>query len=130
MASSTDDAPGQGPAAPLAEATFAAMSADGISPKTLRVDGGMVANSWLLQFLADVLDTQVLKPRVEETTALGAAYLAGRQAGFYGDQREFTELWQCEEIYHPHMDAIHRTKLLVGWHDAVSRVTRAPAAGA
>ncbi|WP_027853928.1 glycerol kinase GlpK [Marinobacterium litorale] len=109
---------------------FAAMSADGISPKTLRVDGGMVANSWLLQFLADVLDTQVLKPRVEETTALGAAYLAGRQAGFYGDQREFTELWQCEEIYHPNMDAIHRTKLLAGWHDAVSRVTRAPAAGA
>jgi len=80
---------------------FAAMAQDGIKPSTLRVDGGMVANDWLLQFLSDVLDMTVFRPAVMETTALGAAYLAGRKAGVYGDFDEFTAKWRRAAEFEP-----------------------------
>lgn len=101
---------------------FHAMAQDGITPTTLRVDGGMVANDWMLQFLADILDTRVLRPRIPETTALGAAYLAGRQAGLYGDFDAFTELWQCQRQFEPSMSDDQRQQLLAGWADAINRV--------
>ena len=102
---------------------FAAMAQDGIKPSTLRVDGGMVANDWLLQFLAGVLDMTVCRPAVMETTALGAAYLAGRHAGIYGNFEEFTAQWRRAAQFEPDMSATEREKLLRGWHDAVGRVT-------
>ncbi|NHN35895.1 glycerol kinase GlpK [Pseudomaricurvus alcaniphilus] len=105
---------------------FAALAQDGIKPTDLRVDGGMVANDWLLQFLANVLDLSVSRPAVMETTALGAAYLAGRQCGVYGDFDEFTAQWRLAARFEPNITAAERDQLLHGWHDAVRRVT-APA---
>ncbi|KEA62864.1 Glycerol kinase [Marinobacterium lacunae] len=101
---------------------FAAMAREGITPATLRVDGGMTANNWLLQFIANILNTEVLRPQITETTALGTAYLAGRQAGVYGNQSEFANTWRCDARFEPGMSALLRNQLMAGWHDAVHRV--------
>ena len=101
------------------------MAADGVQPESLRVDGGMVANDWLVQFLADVLALPVERPVVMETTALGAAYLAGRQAGIFGDFDEFGTLWQSDQRFEPKLPAADRDVLLAGWRNALRRVTSA-----
>ncbi len=101
---------------------FDAMAQDGVTPTGLRVDGGMVANNWLCQFLADTLNLTVDRPRVMETTALGAAYLAGLKAGIYGSLDEVTSQWQCEARFDPKMDAGTRDDLLKSWHEAVQKV--------
>ncbi|MGO1120783.1 glycerol kinase GlpK [Rhodovibrionaceae bacterium A322] len=100
---------------------FQAMAEDGVRPKTLKVDGGMVANDWLLQFLSDTLDMPVQRPVVNETTALGAAYLAGLQAGFYSSLEDLAAQWQEEASFAPQMNASVREKQLAGWQDAVRR---------
>ncbi|MDN3522285.1 glycerol kinase GlpK [Halomonas ramblicola] len=92
------------------------------TPDTLRVDGGMVANNWVMQFLADMLGQQVDRPTVLETTALGAAYLAGLRLGWYRDLDEIAGLWQCERRFTPQMDAAERERLYRGWQEAVERV--------
>lgn len=89
---------------------------------TLRVDGGMVRNNWLMQFLADMLGVSVDRPTVLETTALGAAYLAGLQIGWYRDLDEIAELWRCERTFQPTMPAEERARLYQGWQDAIARV--------
>ncbi|MDR5906123.1 glycerol kinase GlpK [Franzmannia qiaohouensis] len=89
---------------------------------TLRVDGGMVRNNWLMQFLADMLGVPVDRPTVLETTALGAAYLAGLQIGWYRDLDEIAELWRCERTFEPSMPGDERERLYQGWQDAVARV--------
>jgi glycerol kinase len=94
----------------------------GVSPGTLRVDGGMVANSWLVQFLADMLGVQVDRPTVLETTALGAAYMAGLRFGWYRDLEEIAELWRCERSFMPSMPETERERLYQGWLEAVERV--------
>lgn len=99
-----------------------AMAADGHDLKSIKVDGGMVANDWLMQFLADVLDMEVTRPKVQETTALGAAYLAGLQAGVYGSFADIEKNWELDATFTPKMTAISRKTLLAGWTDAVSRV--------
>ena len=101
----------------------ACMSDDmGVEPGTLRVDGGMVANSWLVQFLADMLGVQVDRPIVLETTALGAAYMAGLHFGWYRDLDEIAELWRCERTFIPAMPEAERERLYQGWLEAVKRV--------
>lgn len=90
--------------------------------KTLRVDGGMTANNWFLQFLADLLGVAVERPRVTETTALGAAYLAGLQQGFYPSLEDIGQHWQSDRIYHPQISEDLRSELLSGWRKAVTRV--------
>ncbi len=90
--------------------------------ETLRVDGGMVANDWMLQFLADMLETVVEKPRVIETTALGAAYLAGLQHGLYSSTKAISYNWRQAGQYHPDMNHEQRTTLVAGWNDAIGRV--------
>ena len=100
-----------------------AMEADGAEPPVaLRVDGGMVANDWLLQFLADILGVEVERPVVTETTALGAAYLAGIKAGICGDTEEIAALWQSEARFAPQMETAERDALYQGWTEAVARV--------
>ncbi len=100
-----------------------AMEADGAeAPVALRVDGGMVVNDWLLQFLADILGVQVERPVVTETTALGAAYLAGIKAGICGDPEEIAELWRPDARFEPEMEAAARDDLYRGWTEAVARV--------
>src|SRR5690625_347489 len=101
---------------------FEAMAEDGVRPTGLRVDGGMVANDWMLQFLADILDIRVDRPEVPETTALGAAYLAGLQAGLYSSLDDIAAQWRCQARFEPRMDAPERQRLLAGWDAAVARV--------
>ena len=87
----------------------------------LRVDGGMTASDWTMQFLSDILGAPVDRPKVLETTALGAAWLAGSRAGIYPDQQGFADSWACDCRFEPQMDAPRRDRLYSGWQDAVSR---------
>lgn len=87
----------------------------------LRVDGGMVASDWTMQFLADILNAPVDRPNILETTAMGAAWLAGSRAGIWPDMSEFSKLWDLEKKFKPKMKAAIREQKLAGWHDAVSR---------
>jgi glycerol kinase len=93
----------------------------------LRVDGGMVASDWTMQFLADMLGAPVDRPQVPETTALGAAYLAGLAAGACPPQAEFAAHWHLERRFAPGMDAATRERLYAGWQDAVRRTRSVPA---
>jgi glycerol kinase len=87
----------------------------------LRVDGGMTASDFTMQFLADILDAPVDRPVVMETTALGAAYLAGLAAGVCPDLAGFATTWKCERRFMPRMDASTRERKWAGWQDAVAR---------
>jgi glycerol kinase len=97
------------------------------SGTVLRVDGGLSASDWSMQFLADMLAAPVDRPVLMETTALGAAYLAGRQAGLCPDLDDFAATWQCERRFMPSMDADLRARKWAGWQDAVRRTLSAPA---
>ena len=99
-----------------------AMSDDGVAPSRIRVDGGMVANNWFLQFLSDILNIPVERPQNVESTVLGAAYLVALQAGIIGSTDDIAELWQRESLFEPSMSVDRRETLLVGWRNAVSRV--------
>jgi len=90
--------------------------------RLLRVDGGMVRNDWMLQFLADILGAPVERPRVPETTALGAAFLAGLGAGLYRSLDEIAEAWQRDRRFDPAMPAPEREKLVARWRTLVARV--------
>jgi len=98
------------------------MSEDGVAPKTLKIDGGMVNNDWLVQFLSDIIDLPVERPKVMETTALGAAYLAGLQAGLFKDLADIKRHWQRQSRFSPKMDAQERAPLIENWNKAVSKV--------
>ena len=91
----------------------------------LRVDGGLTASDWTMQFLADILAAPVDRPVIMETTALGAAYLAGRQAGLYPDLQGFAATWRLDRRFEPLMDAATRRQKWAGWQDAVRRTLRA-----
>ena len=101
---------------------ISSMAEDGISPAVIRVDGGMVANDWFLQFLADILDTPVERPVNVESTVLGAAYLAAFGAGVLQGSEQVSKYWRCESRFDPAMSSDHREKLLDGWQAAVARV--------
>ena len=103
-----------------------AMTAHG-ELKVLRVDGGMTANQWFLQFLSNMLDLEVQQPSCIETTALGAALLAGLQAGVYQSLDEISDLWQMSARFIPSMPGSEREKLYQGWKRAIesARVSRA-----
>ena len=97
-----------------------AMEADcGICLKSLKVDGGASANDFLMQFQADIMDTEVHRPECIETTALGAAYLAGLATGYWKDRKEIKENWQLGQSFEPKMSEESRKKLLKGWRKAV-----------
>jgi len=87
----------------------------------LRVDGGMTVSEWVMQFLADILAAPVDRPVVMETTALGAAYLAGRAAGIYPDLAGFADMWALDRRFLPRMDSATRERKFAGWRDAVRR---------
>jgi glycerol kinase len=95
---------------------------DGLKPTRLRIDGGMVQNNWLCQFLADTLDIVVERPAVTETTALGAAYLAGLQIGLFASLDDIAQHWQAEREFDPAMEPSHRNLLLADWHEAIIKV--------
>ncbi|TMS80553.1 glycerol kinase GlpK [Pseudoalteromonas sp. S554] len=99
-----------------------AMESDGERPIALRVDGGMVANNWVMQFLADILGATVDRPQITETTALGVAYLAGLKAEIYNSLEELEGMWQREKCFEPEFDKPTRDSLYDGWKNAVRRV--------
>jgi len=91
----------------------------GICLKELKVDGGASANNFLMKFQADIIDTKVYRPECIETTALGAAYLAGLATGYYGSKEEIRENWQLGKAFTPSMKEDEREKLLKGWQRAI-----------
>src|SRR5215475_7793965 len=104
---------------------WAAMRADwpesNAAKTVLRVDGGMTASDWTMQRLADLLDAPVDRPSILETTALGAAWLAGSKAGVWPKARDFAKSWSIERRFQPAMDEATRKRKLAGWRDAVRR---------
>ena len=103
---------------------LAMQSDSGIKLKELRVDGGACANNLLMQFQADILGVPVVRPRVAETTALGAAYLAGLAVGYWKDTSEIAMQWKADRRFVPAMKAAQRTRLLAGWKKALTRAKR------
>ena len=100
---------------------FEAMKHDGLRPKLVKVDGGMVMNNWFSQFLSDVINVGVLRPKVQETTALGAAFMAGLQIGVYKSLKDISKNWSLDKKFFPKMKNINRSKLLKGWSKAIKR---------
>ncbi len=103
-----------------------AMAKDGVMPTILRVDGGMVANNWVAQGLADLARIPVDRPEVTETTALGVAYLAGLQVGIYDSLEEISSQWLSERAFQPQMAQSESNSLYQGWQEAVARVRTQP----
>ena len=103
-----------------------AMRADGADPKSLRVDGGMVANDWLMQRLADLLGLPVERPRHIETTVRGAAALAGLAAGLYSSLDAIAAQWSLDRAFEPRISRDEREALYAGWQDAVARTLSKP----
>ncbi|MBR6565593.1 MAG: glycerol kinase, partial [Spirochaetaceae bacterium] len=87
----------------------------------LKADGGASRDQFLMQFQADILNREVCRPVIRETTALGAAYLAGLAVGLWRSRDEIKGLWQQERVFSPAMEADRRQELLAKWHKAVSR---------
>lgn len=96
----------------------------GLPVTSLRVDGGASANDFLLQFQADILHGEIIRPRVAETTALGAAYLAGLAVGYYKDTEEIKENWMRDKVFVPAFTEEKRNRLYAGWKDCVSRIRK------
>jgi glycerol kinase len=98
---------------------------NGTDETVLRVDGGMVASDWTMQRLADLLDAPVDRPTILETTALGAAWLAGSRAGVWPQREAFAKAWAVDRQFVPDMDEKTRSAKLKGWKDAVRRTLSA-----
>ena len=99
-----------------------AMAKDGVAPQTLRVDGGMSRNDWLLQFMADILGIEVVRPKNVETTVFGAAILAAVGAGEFSSLNEAAALWKLDRKFEPEMPSGERAARLAAWKQAVGRV--------
>lgn len=99
-----------------------AMESDGLRPTTIRVDGGMVANNWVLTFLANILGATVERPEIIETTALGVAYLAGLQEGIFTSTEQLAEKWHCDKRFQAEIDNKQRNALYEKWLAAVKKV--------
>jgi glycerol kinase len=100
---------------------FEAMKHDGLRPRLVKVDGGMVMNNWFSQFLSDVVDIKVLRPKVQETTALGAAFMAGLQIGVYKSLKDISKNWHLDKNFNPKINSKTRNNLVKGWSKAIKK---------
>jgi len=100
---------------------FDAMKNDGIKPKLIKVDGGMVKNNWFSQFLSDVINIQVHRSKVDETTALGAAFVAGLKIGVFKSLKDISKKWKLDKKFRPKIQNRERLKLLNGWSRAIRK---------
>jgi len=100
---------------------FEAMKHDGLRPKIVKVDGGMVMNNWFAQFLSDIVNVKVLRPKVQETTALGAAFMAGLQIGIYKSLKDISKKWFIGKKFSPKMNNNNRKNLINGWEKTIKR---------
>ncbi len=105
----------------VADLVHAMESDTGVPLTQLKADGGASRDQFLMQFQADIVGREVHRPAIRETTALGAAYLAGLATGVWKDTDEIRHLWVCDTAFQPHMEAGEREMLLAGWHKAVGR---------
>ena len=100
---------------------FNSMRKDGLKPKIVKVDGGMVANNWFSQFLSDIINLNVARPKILETTALGVAFFAGYQIGEFNSLNEIKLKWKKDRVFSPKLNTSMRNKLLNGWKLSVDR---------
>ena len=100
---------------------FDSMKKDGLKPKVIKIDGGMVANNWFSQFLSDIINLKVIRPKVLETTALGAAFLAGYQIGEFKSLKEIQFKWKKDRVFSPKLNKSLRNNLLQGWKQAIRK---------
>ena len=100
---------------------FEAMKHDGLRPKIVKVDGGMVMNNWFTQFLSNVVNVKVLRPKVQETTALGAAFMAGLKIGVYKSLNDISKKWSIDKKFSPKMEDKIRKILINGWSMSIKR---------
>ena len=100
---------------------FNSMRKDGLKPSIVKVDGGMVANNWFSQFLSDIIDLNVIRPRVLETTAMGVALFAGYQVGEFKSLNEIKHVWKKDRVFSPKLKKSLRNKLLQGWKLAIRK---------
>ncbi len=100
---------------------FESMKKDGLKPKIIKVDGGMVANNWFSQFLSDIIKLKVIRPKVLETTALGTALLAGYQIGEFKSLNEIKFKWKKNRVFTPKLNKSLRNNLLQGWRQAIRK---------
>ena len=100
---------------------FTAMKNDGLKPQLIKVDGGMVKNNWFSQFLSDVVNIEVDRSQVSETTALGAAFMAGLKIGVFKSLYDISKKWKVDKRFYPKIKSAERTKLLNGWSQAIKK---------
>ena len=100
---------------------FECMSKDGLKPKIVKVDGGMISNNWFAQFLSDILNIKVIRPSVQETTSLGVAFLAAFQIGIFRSLNEIKLKWKINAVFRPKINKNLRNKLLQGWKQAIRK---------
>ena len=100
---------------------FEAMKHDGLRPKLVKVDGGMVMNNWFSQFLADIINIKVLRPKVRETTALGAAFMAGLKIGVYKSLKDISKQWSLDRKFSNKINKNARNRLIKGWNTSIKR---------
>jgi len=100
---------------------FEAMKKDGLKPKLIKVDGGMVKNNWFSQFLSDVLNIKIYRAQIDETAALGAAFMAGLQIGVFKSLNDISKIWKSNRKFIPKMKSSERLNLLKGWSQAIRR---------
>ena len=100
---------------------FESMKKDGLKPKIVKVDGGMVANNWFSQFLSDIINLNVVRPKAHETTALGVALLASYQIGEFKSLKEIQNKWKKDRVFSPKLNKSARINLLQGWKLAIRK---------
>ena len=100
---------------------FYSMNKDGLKPRIVKIDGGMVANNWFSQFLANIINLKVVRPKILETTALGAAMLAGYQIGEFKSLNHIKNTWRKDKEFIPKIDKKLRNHLLQGWQQAIKK---------
>jgi len=100
---------------------FYSMKKDGLKPSVVKIDGGMVANNWFNQFLSDIINLNVIRPKILETTALGIALLAGYQVGEFKSLHEIQIKWKKDRVFSPKLNKSLRNNLLQGWKQAIRK---------
>ena len=100
---------------------FCAMRRDGLKLNVIKVDGGMAKNNWFIQFLSNVLNVNIYRPQVDETTALGAAFMAGLKIGIYKSLNDIKKKWKVDKKFKPKISTKKRKKLIIGWSQAIRK---------
>ena len=97
------------------------MKHDGLYPKYIKIDGGMVKNNWFCQFLSNIVNIKTYRAQVDEATALGSAFLAGLKIGLYKSLNDIEKKWKVDRIFKPKFSTLYRKKLLEGWSKSISK---------